>query len=179
MTAPSSRRRLELALSGIVISACLLRTQLADALVVRGDGCLYRARPSLALQYYRRALWLDANDGTAVDRFVFVAMTLREGGALRDGIAVASRYLERNPDDDVVRMDRAMAYRATGRPAQAVTDFATVGRRTKDARALTFAGFAAEEIGQRDRARAFWHSAVAIDPGFPAAQHALTRSGSP
>lgn len=171
---PASRR-LGLALCGIVVSACLLRAPVADALVVRGDGCLYRSRPVAALRYYRRAIWIDANDGSAVDRFVFVAMTLRDRVALRAGIAFASRYLTRNRDDAVVRMDRAMAYRIVGQPARALGDFAIVGRSAKDPRAYAFAGFAANAVGRRNLARGFWRAAIAIEPRFPVARHALDR----
>lgn len=171
-------RRVALALGGIFISAAIMRTQLADALVVRGDGCLYRARPACAFRYYRRAMWFDSDNGLAVDRFVFVAMMTRDRAALDEGVGLASTYLRRHPDDSVVRMDRAMVYRAAGRNARALLDFAIVGRHTHDARALTFAGFAAKSIGQRARAKTFWLAALAFAPGFPPARHALDRARS-
>lgn len=171
----SVSRRLCLACIGIGLSAWVLRPQLADALVLRGDACLYGAQPFSALRYYRRAAWIDPSDGVAVDRFAFVAMTTHEPAALREGIGLASSYLRRRGDDDVVRMDRAMAYRALRDPGRALEDFAAVGRRTRDVRALTFAGYAAAAVGQSVRARALWRSALALAPGFPAALHALTR----
>jgi tetratricopeptide (TPR) repeat protein len=178
MTKLSTYRRLELALAGIAISAFVLHGQLADALVVRGDECLYRAHPELALRYYRRAIRIDSGDGVAIDRLLFVAMTLHDRATLRDGIRSASRYLLSRPYDSAVRFDRAMAYRATGDQEKALGDFADVGRRTRDARALAFAGFAAQTVGQFSRARHFWRLALALAPGFPAAAHALGRANA-
>lgn len=168
-------RRLALAIIGIVIAATVLRPQLSDALVLRGDGCLYRGQSAAALRYYRRAMAIDAADGVAVDRFAFVAMTSHDSGALADAIAFATAYLSRHEVDEVVRMDRAMAYRATGDADRAMSDFADVGARTRDVRALTFAGYAARAAGRRERARAFWRSAIALAPGFPPALHGLQR----
>lgn len=180
MTALPAWRRLGLAVVAILVSAWTLRGPVAGGLVLRGDGCLYRAHPAAALGYYRRAIWFAPDEMLAVDRFAFVAMTLRDRAAMRVGIQLASAYLRRHPGDDVVRMDRAMAYRAAGDPADALPDFAEVGRRTNDARAFAFAGFAADSIGRRARARAFWHAALALVPGFPVAKHALARtSGVP
>jgi tetratricopeptide (TPR) repeat protein len=157
-------------------AAILLHGQLADALVMRGDERLYRAQPSRALAYYQRALWLDPTDAVAVDRLLFVATTIRDRDALRVGIARASTYLARRPNDNVVRMDRAMAFRAIGQPARALEDFARVGRDARDVRALAFAGFAALAIGRPREARAYWRAALTLAPQFVVARHALARS---
>lgn len=178
MKALPLHRRLVLTAVAIAIAGVIVRGQLADALVVRGDEFLYRARPSTALRYYRRALWFDARSGIAVDRFLFVALTTRTADALHAGIAIASNYLTRNPRDDVVLMDRAMAYRAVGRPELALADFESVGERRKDSRALTFAGFAAQAVGQTARARVLWKAALSVAPGFPPAKRALERAES-
>lgn len=169
-------RRLVLATSGIALATAVLRGSIADALVVRGDEFLYKGTAVRALQYYRRALWFDRRDGTAVDRLAFVATMSGNGSSLRGAIRVASEYLALDPGDDRVRMDRAMAYRRLGENERALFDFATVGRRTKDARALTFAGFAAADAGELQCARAFWKAALLLAPGFPAPRHALERS---
>ena len=168
-------RRAALILFGMTASVLLLRAQLADALVARGDEFLYRSQPERALQYYSRALALDAASPRAVDRFLFVATTARNRVAMHDGIARATYYLAHHPGDDVVRMDRAMAFRATGDFAHAASDFAVVGFHGRDARALTFAGFSARAAGQSLRAARLWRSALALEPKFPPALHALQR----
>jgi tetratricopeptide (TPR) repeat protein len=164
-----------LAVLAVGIAAAIVRPQLADALVVRGDEYLYRSQPSRALAYYARAMTIDADDGAAADRFAFVAMMLHEGSALDEAVRETSAYLSRHPDDAVVRMDRAMAFRAAGASQAALADFSLAGARTGDPVALTFAGYAAERLGERGLARRLWRSASAVRPGFAPAVRALER----
>jgi tetratricopeptide (TPR) repeat protein len=166
-------RRIALALTGIVISAYLLRPQVSEALVIRGDERLYRGSAVDALGYYRRAIVTDPLDAAAIDRFAFGAVSLRTPALVRDAIELSSRYLRRRPDDDVVRMDRAMAFRLLRDWRHAADDFARVGERDRDATALTFAGYAAEALRDEKRAAALWREALAVDPGFRAARRAL------
>jgi tetratricopeptide (TPR) repeat protein len=168
-------RRIALALLGIAIAAWILRPQISDALVVRGDEFLYRADAPSALRYYRRALGVDEDDGAAADRFAFVAAMLRDPGANAEALRETSAYLQRHPDDTIVRMDRAMAYRAAGISRAALADFSLVGARTNDPRAFTFAGYAAERSGDAALARRLWRAALALQPGFVAAKRALER----
>jgi tetratricopeptide (TPR) repeat protein len=168
-------RRTALALLGIAAAACILRPQISDALVVRGDEFLYRADPRRALDYYRRALAVDADDGAAADRFAFVAAMIRDPRADAEALRETSVYLQRHPDDAVVRMDRAMAYRAAGISGAALADFSLVGALTGDPRAFTFAGYAAVRRGDARLARRMWHAALALQPRFVAAKHALER----
>lgn len=171
-------RRFLLGAFGIIVAAWLMRAQIADALVLRGDEWLYRAHPATSLVYYRRAAWIDPGDGVAVDRFAFVAITLRNRRVLSDAIALATWYLHTYPTDSIVRMDRAMAYRSIGRTRDALNDFAIVGARARDPRALTFAGYAARQLGATARARELWRTALALQPNFPAALHGLARTGT-
>ena len=168
-------RRTALALLGIGAAACILRPQISDALVVRGDEFLYRADSRRALDYYRRALAVDGDDGAAADRFAFVAAMMRDPRANAEALRETSAYLQRHPDDAIVRMDRAMAYRAAGLSEAALADFSLVGALTNDARAFTFAGYAAERTGDAPLARRMWRAALALQPGFVAAKRALER----
>ncbi|HVA34434.1 MAG TPA: hypothetical protein VNG31_09815 [Candidatus Baltobacteraceae bacterium] len=168
-------RRVALAAIALAVSGWLLRGQIADGLVVRGDEMLYRGAVSAALTYYRRAMLLDPGDGAAVDRFAFFAMNTHDGAKLRESVAIASRYLQDHPGDDVVRMDRAMAYRSLADNRDALPDFARIGKRAGDARALTFAGYCALALGQRHRAVGLLRDAVALAPSLPAARDALMR----
>lgn len=170
-------RRIVLALTGVVMSGYLLRPQISQALVIRGDERLYRGSPADALTYYRRAIAADPLDGSATDRFAFGAVSLREPALVRDAIELSSQYLRRRPDDDVVRMDRAMAFRLLRDWRDAADDFARVGERERDATALTFAGYAAKALHEQKRATAFWQQALTVDPSFRAARHALHATG--
>lgn len=69
----SPGRRLVTALACTVVSAILFRPQFACALVERGDGLLGHAQPEAALAAYRRALWFDANNDAALERYAFAA----------------------------------------------------------------------------------------------------------
>ena len=168
-------RRFALASTGLAISAALLRGQLADALVTRGDEFLYRARPTEALKYYVRALTVDSTDAIAIDRLLFVSQLVRSREGTESGIRLATHYLRAHPEDDVLRMDRAMALRADGRHADALADFERVGKSVRDGRALTFAGFEADALGWRKDAVSLWRAAEKQAPGLPAPRHALQR----
>jgi tetratricopeptide (TPR) repeat protein len=170
-------RRFALAITAIVASGYLLRPQISEALVVRGDERLYRGNTYDALDYYRRAIAADPNDGSAVDRFLFGAVSLRDGTVVREGLALSSEYLRRRSNDDAVRMDRAMAFRLLGQWRPAADDFERVGERERDATAFTFAGYSALAAHDRSRAIAMWRRALAIDSRFVAARHALKRRG--
>ncbi len=170
-------RRIALALAGIVVSGFVLRPQISQALVIRGDERLYRGSASDALVYYRRAIAVDSLDASAVDRFAFAAVSLREPVLVRDAIELSSKYLRRRPDDDIVRMDRAMAFRSVGDWPQAADDFARVGERERNATALTFAGYAAAALHDDKRAIELWDKALAVDGSFLAARRALRGRG--
>jgi tetratricopeptide (TPR) repeat protein len=169
-------RRFAIAAIAIAIAAWMLRGQMADALVTRGDEWLYRAMPRRALQYYRRAVWLDAGDAAAVDRFAFASALLHDKRAAETSIAFSTAYMARHPRDTVVRMDRAMAERAIGSTKRALADFAAVGLQTHDARAFVFAGHAARMLGEVAYARNLLHAALALQPFMPAALHELARA---
>jgi tetratricopeptide (TPR) repeat protein len=171
-----SLRRTALALVGIAIAACILRPQISDALVVRGDEFLYRAEPGRALEYYRRAFLVDDDDAAAVDRFAFVASMRHDPRANAEALRETSAYLGRHPGDATVRMDRAMAYRAAGLMRGALADFSLVGAWTGDPRAYTFAGYAALRSGNTPLARRLWRAALTLQPGFVAAKRALDRN---
>lgn len=168
-------RRIFVAAAAVAASAILLRAQIADALVVRGDEFLYRSNSAAALRYYSRALHFDAGSATALDRLLFVAVYLRDRVATHDAVLRAAGYLSRRPDDDVIRMDRAMACRALGENQDARDDFAVAGYRSRDARALALAGFAAKAMGRHGAAYRLWRAAAVLAPGMPAVRHALAR----
>lgn len=170
-------RRCVLAACALALSALIFRSQIADALVVRGDEALYRSRTRDALAYYSRAVWFDRDSGVAVDRFAFVAMASRDAVALPIAVAIASGYLRRHGRDGVVLMDRAMAYRTLGDARAALTDFIAAANAQKDARAYAFAGDEARRTGDRHLARTMWRAALALSPGLPIAAHGLARLG--
>ena len=123
MNAFTRPRRFRMAITGIVLAAFLFRSQVAQALVVRGDDFMYRGESATALAHYSRALRLDPNSSIAADRYVFVQMERHTGTALRSCISTANAYLLKNPNDATVLGDRAMCYLLQRRYARALRDF--------------------------------------------------------
>jgi tetratricopeptide (TPR) repeat protein len=171
-------RRAAIAVIALAIAGYILRPQISQALVLRGDDRFYRGSAVDALRYYRRAVAIDPNDASALDRYLFGALSLRDRNCAHDGVALATEYLRRHPADDAVRMDRAMAFRLLADWNGALGDFYRVGVRKRDPAALTFAGYAALSLGRHRQACAMWRLALAFDPAFRAARHALATHGS-
>jgi tetratricopeptide (TPR) repeat protein len=168
-------RRLAVTAAGLAIAAFLLRPQLAAALVMRGDECLSRSAPADALRYYHRALAIDGDDGLALDRWLFTLTMLRRRSSLRVAAQAAVPYLHRHPDDSVVRWDLAVALRALGFDREAMTQFAEVAVRQRDARAWVFAALAARNAREFRAARRMLSTALALNPDFAVARRTLRR----
>lgn len=168
-------RRLLLAFLGIAVAALLLRGPISDAIVSGGDGQLYAGRPGAALVLYRRALWFDARNAVAADRFAFLAMSQRSPALWREGRDHLGVMLRADPGNGAVRMDRALLERKLGDFRAALHDFARVGRAARDPRALAFAGFCAQRLGRTRRAVVLWRETLALAPGFLPALDGLHR----
>lgn len=168
----SSARRAALAGIGLAISFALLRPQLSAALVVRGDEMLYRGETAAALSFYRRALFFDRDETSAVDRVAFVTVMQHRRVPLESCMAVTSAYLRRHQDATIV-MDRALCELLLKYNAAAERDFAHVASMRRDARAFVFAGFAALHRRDRAQARHYWEEALDISPEYLPAVRAL------
>jgi tetratricopeptide (TPR) repeat protein len=173
----SLARRLGLVLGAIVLAAILLRGSLSSALVSRGDALAYSGNAGRAAVMYRRALWFDAGNGAAVDRYVFAAIVSHDRRALGRGVDIASSYLLRNPGDATVRMDRALCFQRLQKRRAAAEDFELAGRALRDARALMFAALDERAMRERRGARRLLVLALEADPGFLPAKRALHAIG--
>ena len=170
-------RRLAVAAFALFLAAVLLHTQLADALVVRGDDFLIQNRYESAGVRYLRALWFDSGSRSAADRYMFVALERRAPRELRAAIAVADSYLLRQPRDSVILLDRALCYLILRKYRFALLDFERSAGITRDPQTLVFAGWAAKRAGRRSEAIGLWLAAVRSRPGYFPAQAALAESG--
>jgi len=169
----SRSRRFAVVTCALLVAAAAFKSQLAQALVVRGDEFAYRGQSLRALSHYARAVRLDPQSGIATDRYVFALMQRHSRSALRSAIASASAYLERNSNDDTVLADRALCYLLTRQYSQARRDFERAARISSDPRAYVFAGWAALRAGDRKGARAMWRRALTLNPHFGPARVAL------
>jgi tetratricopeptide (TPR) repeat protein len=155
------------------VSVYLLHAQLASALVTRGDDLAYMGDVGAARVMYGRALAFDPGDATAADRFVFSSILSHRQVELGEGASVATRFLDRDPSNATVRMDRALCYERLHDDWRAIADFRIVGRRTKDGRALTFAALLLARHHDFEGARIALHDAIRLDPAFRLARTML------
>lgn len=168
-------RRFSLALCAVAISALCFRPQVATALVTRGDEFLARGDAQSARTYYQRAMLVDANSGTAVDRFVFAAVMAHDDKLLPDAVAAASAFLSRHSADATVLEDRALCLQRARRFSAAAADFATAAQVSGSARDSTFAGWAELRAGNRARARQRFEQALLRRPDYAPAKAALRK----
>lgn len=169
----SRGRRLLIAGTAFVAAIFLLREELSSAMVSRGDDMLYQGNAVRALAFYRRALIFDSANASAVDRYVFVSMTLHRRPALVSAVGVATRFLSMHPHNAMVRMDRALCELRLRLLIAAERDFVLVAAAKHDARVLVFAGYAAFESHAVQRAHALWRRALVVNPRYTPALRAL------
>ena len=170
-----ARRRVLLAVCAITIAATVLRPQVAAALVSRGDEFLGRGDAASARMYYKRAMTVDRDSRTAVDRFAFSGAMSHERPLLHQALAAVTDYLSDHAADAPLLEDRALCYQLIGRFSDAASDFAAAASVTGSARDFTFAGWAEFRAGNRSRARRLWREALSHSPAYGPARAALRK----
>lgn len=157
----------------LLCAGVLFRSQVADALVIRGDDYLYRGGRVQALVRYNRALLVDPDSEVAADRYVFLSLQRQTSASLAAALAVASRYLHRHPHDAPLLRDRALCYLHLRKYEAAERDFADAARASGAPDAYVFAGWAAQHAGRQRDASVLWHQALRIRPQYRPAALAL------
>jgi hypothetical protein len=173
---PAVWRRCGIAGIALTIAGGLLRTDVALALVFRGDDAMTRASIASASGYYRRALLLDPGSVLATDRLAFAAFLQDDVGTMRTEMARLNDAIARHRADPELRKDRALLELRLRQPGEAERDLAFVGRQSADARSLAFAGFLEARQGDCMGARALWKSALNIEPDLAIARRRMERS---
>lgn len=176
MNASTVTGRVTLTIVAVGCAALLLRGQLSSALVSRGDSLAYWGERDQARSMYARAIAFDEKNRVAVDRYVFDAALSKNASSLRDGVAVASQYLMRSPDDGTILMDRAMCFQREGSFASAIADFQRAGQIERDPRAFMFAALDERALHHGGNARTLLRAAIALDRHFEPALLELTRT---
>jgi tetratricopeptide (TPR) repeat protein len=172
----SRQRRIGVAIVTLGLASVLFRGQVAEALVVRGDDFMSRSALTEAMTRYERARAIDPDNSSAIERVVFAGMEMRTPASLRDATAAANVYLAEHPNDGAILADRALCYLIERRYALALLDFEHAAKVQRDARYYVFAGWAANRMQQRARARRLWKTALAIDGRYVPARMALEHS---
>lgn len=160
-------RRFAIAFVSTLIATVLFHTQIASALVTRGDDFLHASDLPRADRYYERALHLDPHSSVAIERYVFVSLMTHTPTALKDGIARASTFIEKNPDsNEPVRLTRGLCESALKQYLPAFEDFKLAAKTSKDFRISHLAGEMAIRLGRKDEARYFFKNALVLNPSF-------------
>lgn len=178
MTPFSRMRRFAIVATALLFAACLFRSQIAQALVVRGDDYLYQGRLAEAQERYGRALTFDSGLEVAADRFVFVSMERHTKTSLEKGIQTATEFLRAQPNDVTLLADRGLCYLVARQYTAARRDFARAAAISDSASDFVFAGWAARRGGDRVGARRLWQRALEEDPRNRSARIALAERGS-
>jgi tetratricopeptide (TPR) repeat protein len=174
MKLPFSRlRRFAIAAIALTLAFVLFRSQVAQALIVRGDEFLYRGNTAAALERYQRALVLMPQSQTAADRYAFLSLQQNTPASLQRAITIAGRFLRRHQDDAVLLNDRALCYLHQKRYALAQKDFERAARSSNAPESFVFAGWAAEHAGRMKSARTLWRLALSVRRGYRPALIAL------
>ncbi|HET7813419.1 MAG TPA: hypothetical protein VFL13_03520 [Candidatus Baltobacteraceae bacterium] len=176
MNEPFSRaRRIVVAGISLALSAWLLRSPVAQALVSRGDDYLYAGNRYQALVHYRRSFALDPDSEIAADRIVFVAALQRSRAEIASGIAAATRYLQRHPRSAELLADRGLCYLKLRAFDAAYLDFYGAAALQRKPQAYTFAGWAALRSGHPALAKHMWQNALHVSHDYRPALSALER----
>jgi tetratricopeptide (TPR) repeat protein len=167
--------RLLVVMSAVVVAGVILRVPLSSALVIRGDDYITRGDMQHAEIMYDRAITLDSENENAVDREAFRAILTHNKPNIAHAIRLTTRYLQDNPRNVTVLMDRALAFQLLRQYSRATRDFAAAGELSKDGRALTFAALDALHDGKLAAARSLLKRAIRVDPRFGLARVELHR----
>lgn len=151
-------RRVFVALVALGAAAVMFRSEISLALVNRGDDFLYRAKVDRAVEYYRRALAVDAHSAVAADRYAFFAQQIAGQSNESEILRFCSSFL-RVREDARVRADRALANLKLRRYRDAETDFELAAANSRDPRDLAFAALSAARAGRSAESHRLWHAA--------------------
>jgi tetratricopeptide (TPR) repeat protein len=175
MTMIPLSRRIAIAAVSLSIAGGLFHSQLASALVTRGDDALRSGDRTAGVRYYRRALAFDPHSNRAADRLAFYLAMRHGAGDAQAAIDVATRALACVPGDAALLADRGLAEQRLGRWREAERDFGSAGASGRDARYDHLAGRLALRLGHAREARRFFSTALQHDPTFGPARAALAQ----
>ncbi|MEA2690415.1 MAG: hypothetical protein QOD51_3022 [Candidatus Eremiobacteraeota bacterium] len=168
-------RRFAISFVALACAGVLFHTNVASALVTRGDDALRAGDEDGAVRYYARAARLDVASSVAADRLAFALLTRRHGGDAVLAQAAADTALSVSPRDPALLADRGFAAQQLRRWRAAERDFATAASLARDPRYAHLAAHMARRAGDLHAERAHLHDALALDAAYRPARALLAR----
>jgi len=168
-------RRLLIPLIAIPIAGVLFHAQLADGLVIRGDGEFQAGKAASAEKFYQRARWFDHDSMVAAERITTLGIMIRDATYIHEAMLVADDELSHQPGDTVVRQNRAILEQKLGQRERAYADWRLVALQTTNPVVVEYAARDAERHHQFDLARRFYQRTLQLSPDRASARTALHR----
>jgi hypothetical protein len=166
-------RRCVLAAVSLAFAAALFRTQVASALVTRGDDLLRDGNVDGAVRSYSRARRLDAGSAVAADRLAFYLVLRGRDGDAALAYSIAGDALLFAPRDPALLADRGFAAERLARWASAESSFAAAGSAARDPRYFHLAARMAQRAHDAFAFRRDLRDALAFDASYSPARAAL------
>jgi hypothetical protein len=171
----SRGRRLALAMLSLTCAAVLFHTNVATALVSRGDDLLAAGDVNGAARVYGRAFRLDAANADAADRLAFALLLRRAPGDAARADAVAVAGLAAAPHDARLLADRGFAAQRLRRWRDAEAAFLGAALVGRDPRYAHLAAQMARRCADRAAERMHLRTALALDRRYAPARMLLAR----
>jgi tetratricopeptide (TPR) repeat protein len=178
MSGIGQNRRLAIAAISLGCAAILFHSNVATALISRGDELLAQGDTNGATLAYARALAFDGASLVAADRLAFGYLLRRAPGDAERAFTTAGAALSHSPGNASLATDLGLAAERLGRWNDAERSFLSVAASSNDARYAHLAAECALRRHDITAARSDLRRALMIDHTYSPARYAIRRLAS-